>query len=347
MNTAISTKNRPSKALFSYRDVYAAQIHQSGRLLTSASVFSGVRGLDIGARKAGFTAVFQSDFWTEGGRAFHLNIPVQGDTTHPEHLHSEGVYVCGPEKGNICNLTYPLMQEYLNSYLGLSIPVGGLDIFHGGPPCQGFSKSNNKRGPGIEKNYLIFQMLRIVSEAKPRVVLIEQVPDILSPKFRQIWDRVKATLAAMPDYTWDARVMNAKDYGARQSRKRAIIMLVRRDVGSSSFPAPSAPDLSKVSVNSLLPHVFHFSPGQFADTIKCARKHVFCTMTATGSELFYGIDGKRRAPQMWERLVLTELEGLKLDGISFTNQKKLVGNMVQVSFAEALFRHVRTHILRA
>ena len=347
MKTAIDTKTRPSKTLFSYQDVYAAPIHPTGRLLTSASVFSGVRGLDIGARKAGFTSVFQSDFWTEGGRAFHLNIPVPGDVAHPAHLHSEGVYVCGPVKGNICNLSYPVMQGYLKDYLGLDIPVGGLEVFHGGPPCQGFSKANNKRGLDIEKNYLIFQMLRIVGEARPKVVLIEQVPDILSPKFRKIWDRVKATLAAMPDYSWDARVMNAKDYGARQSRKRAIIMLVRRDVGTPSFPTPTAPVLANVSVNSLLPHVRHFSPGQFADTIRCAKRNLFCTMTATGSELFYGIDGKRRAPQMWERLVLTELEGLKLDGISFTSRKKLVGNMVQVSFAEALFRHVRTHILKA
>jgi hypothetical protein len=60
-------------------------------------------------------------------------------------------------------------------------------------------------------------------------------------------------------------------------------------------------------------------------------------MTATGSEWFYGIDGKRRPLTIQERLVLTDLEGLNLRGIGITGQKRLLGNMVQVSFAQHYF----------
>ena len=179
------------------------------------------------------------------------------------------------------------------------------------------------------------------------VGLIEQVPDLISPKFWQIWASVKLVINSMTDYIWDFRVMNAADYGSRQNRKRLIIMLVRRDLGVPvSFPEPTPADLSKVSVHSLLPEVYYFSPGQFKDGIKCAESNVFCTMTATDSQVAYGFDGKARPFTIEEKLVLTELEGLNLGKISKTKKATLLGNMVQVSFAESLFRHIKEEILQ-
>jgi hypothetical protein len=188
----------------------------------------------------------------------------------------------------------------------------------------------------------------MIEAAQPKVALIEQVPDMLSEVFSVIWQKVRLRLNRMRNYTWGFQVMNAMDHGSRQDRKRLIIMLVRRDLKVPvSFPSPTTPDVSKVAVQSLLPHVYHFSPGQYKDGIKSAKDNVFCTMTASGSEYFYGIDGRRYRPFMKDRLVLTELEGLFLDGIPQTAQKRLVGNMVQVSFAETLFLHIKKHILKA
>lgn len=321
--------------------ISAAPVSSKSTLYT-ASFFSGVRGLDIGAKKAGFTSVFQSDWWPIAGRAFELN-----KNNEQEHLRSEGVYASGDIAGNIRMLSFKKIQDHVAEQLGIKIEAGRLDVIHGGPPCQDYSKSNNHRKLRGEKNHLIFELLRIAQEAKPKVVLVEQVPDLLGLKCNYMWMKINLTLNAMTDYVWDYRVLNAKNYGARQDRKRAIIMMVRRDLGVlPSFPQGTGPDLSKVSVQSLLPHVYSFSPGQYGDEIKDAETKVFCTMTATGNEFFYGLDGVRRKPRMWERLVLTELEGLNLEGIPETHQKTLVGNMVQVSFAEALFRHIRYNILR-
>lgn len=337
----MAKKNKKSE-----NKMIVAKLEQLKRQLFVASFFSGVGGFDRGARRAGFQSLIQSDWWDIAAKAFELNIDNSGDGEYC-HLRSEGIYLAGDILGNIKHMTFDEIQKLVKEHLKIHIGVGDLDVMIGGPPCQGFSKCNNSRSVDLEGNYLIFPYLDMIEAALPKVALIEQVPDMLGPLFEVIWDKIRLKLNRMRNYTWNYRVMNAKDYGARQDRKRLIIMLVRRDLKVPvSFPEPTTPDLSKVAVQSLLPHVFHFSPGQYKDGIKSAKDNVFCTMTATGSEYFYGLDGKRRKPTIEERLVLTELEGLNLDGIPETSQKRLLGNMVQVSFAEALFNHIKTNILK-
>ena len=323
-----------------------AQLEQLKRQLFVASFFSGVGGFDRGARRAGFQSLIQSDYWDIAAKAFELNINNSGSGKYC-HLQSEGIYLAGEMLGNITEMRFDQIQTLVKEHLKINLGIGVLDVIIGGPPCQGFSKCNNKRSINIITNTLIFPYLDMIEAAQPKVALIEQVPDMLGPIFEILWQKVRSRLNRMRNYTWSYQVMNAKDYGARQDRKRLIIMLVRRDLNVPvSFPVPTMPDLTEVAVQSLLPHVYHFSPGQYADGIKSAKDNVFCTMTATGSEYFYGIDGVRRQPTIEERLVLTELEGLNLEGISKTDQKKLLGNMVQVSFSEALFRHIKTQILK-
>lgn len=325
-----------------YNEIVSNPVVPNSDGLYGLSFFSGVRGFDIGAKKAGFSSLFLSDIMRQAGDAFKLN------TLNPNvYLRSEGVYAVGKDAGDITKLSFDTIAGHIKDKLGTELKRGEAAVIHGGPPCQGFSKCNMHRVELSDRNMLIFELLRIIDEARPKVGLIEQVPDLLSPKFFRVWTTVKYVLNSMTDYIWDYQVMDASQYGARQKRKRLIIMMVRRDLEVAvSFPKPSPVDLSKVSVKSLLPHVNYFSPGQFKDGIKDAAKHVFCTMTATGSEKVYCHDGKERDLTIEERLVLTELEGLNLEGISKSYQKKLLGNMVQISFAEKLFLHVKENILQ-
>jgi site-specific DNA-cytosine methylase len=339
-------KNKTKKSIV-YKNVITGAIETNSNPLYTVSFFSGVRGLDIGAKKAGFTPLFLSDVWTEAGRAFELNLPSADYPLQPDYLKSEGVYICGKENGDIANHSFETISKNVQENLNITIKKGEVAVIHGGPPCQDVSRCNVHREVSSKKNRLIFELLRIISDCAPKVGLIEQVPNLLSHEYRHLWMEIELTLNRMTDYVWGFKIMNAVHHGARQSRKRLIIMLVRRNLGVPvSFPTPAAPDLSKVSVNALLPDVYHFSPGQFLDNIKCAKSNVFCTMTSTGSEYLYGIDGKRRQLTVNERLMLSELEGLILEGIPMTSQKTLVGNMVQISLAEALFRHIREHILK-
>lgn len=327
-------------------NIYVAPLKMKSNPYYTLSFFSGIGGLDKGSNRAGFTSLLQSDWWTKAGKAFELNIPKPGDQPRADHLISEGLFLAGETNGNISNMNFEKIKAVINEKIGLKISRGEVAVILGGPPCQGISNANSKRSPFDIRNELIFELLRIINEAKPKVGLIEQVPVILGEDMIPLMNRVIIALEMMTDYYYDYRVLNAKDYGARQDRKRIIFMLVRKDLGVlPSFPEPIPFDLNKVSVKSLLPHIYHFSAGQFINKIKSAEDNIFCTMTASGSEYVYESDGIPRKPTLEEKLVLTELEGYNLNGLSRVHQNKLLGNMVQISFAEALLNHIKVNIL--
>lgn len=334
-------RNKKKKEI-GYDAILSAPLSNINNPLTTLSLFTGVGGLDYGAKKSNFASLFRSDIMKAAGEIFSLNI-----NNKRKHLKSEGVFAVGKNFGDIHNLSFESISNHVYSKLKLKIRKGEIAVICGGPPCQDISRANPLRSVLSKRNRLIFELIRLIKEFRPKVGLIEQVPDLLSLKYRRLWTEIKVTLDNLRDYVWDYKIMDAAEYGGRQRRKRLIIMIVRKDLGVPvSFPEPTQKHIERVYVNKLLPHVYAFSPGQFGDDIHDAKQNVFCTMTATGCEKAYGLDGKARGFTMPERLVLTELEGLNTGKIPITWQKKLVGNMVQVSLAEALFRHIRDVILK-
>jgi DNA (cytosine-5)-methyltransferase 1 len=106
------------------------------------------------------------------------------------------------------------------------------DVVIGGPPCQGFSNLG-KRDPGDPRNQLWRHYFRAVEQARPRVLVMENVPELLrSPEFQAFRERVGAL-----GYSVEAKVLNSADFGVPQRRKRAIV-LAWRD-GEPIYPQPT------------------------------------------------------------------------------------------------------------
>jgi DNA (cytosine-5)-methyltransferase 1 len=61
----------------------------------------------------------------------------------------------------------------------IGLKPGELDMVFGGPPCQGFSTSG-KRNVADPRNNLVFEWARFVIEMKPKTLIMENVPGILS-----------------------------------------------------------------------------------------------------------------------------------------------------------------------
>ena len=97
--------------------------------------------------------------------------------------------------------------------------LGRIDIISGGFPCQDISTAG--KGAGIEgaRSGLWFEFARIIREARPAWVLIENVPAL---RVRG-GDRVCADLEAMA-YEWEAVVVGSDDVGAPHRRKRVWIV---------------------------------------------------------------------------------------------------------------------------
>lgn len=109
------------------------------------------------------------------------------------------------------------------------------DVVIGGPPCQGFSNLGAK-DVNDPRNQLWREYLRVVTAARPRVFVIENVDRFLrTDEFALLRDQVDG--GALTDYTLAYGHLNAADFGVAQSRKRTIVIGSR--IGPIDLPAPT------------------------------------------------------------------------------------------------------------
>jgi len=187
---------------------------------TFIDLFAGAGGMSIGLEQAGFELVAATDWdhWScETLRANHPNILVK--------------------EGDIADIDLDTFAQ--------EIGVSEVDLIVGGPPCQGFSQLG-KRLKDDPRNQLWRQYMKFVAHFKPKVFLMENVPQLLtSDEFLQI-----KKIAENLGYSTEAKVLYAVDYGVPQKRKRAIIIGSR--VGTPFHPPKTHVDPVKVD---LLNHV--------------------------------------------------------------------------------------------
>lgn len=115
----------------------------------------------------------------------------------------------------------------------------GMDLLAAGVPCPPFSVGGRQLGAADARD-LFPDTLRIIEEARPRAVLIENVRGILGAKFREYFGGVLLRLTAMR-YTTAYRVLNASDYGVPQLRPRLVIVaLMGEEAERFRWPTPRA-----------------------------------------------------------------------------------------------------------
>lgn len=125
--------------------------------------------------------------------------------------------------------------KYLRGRAGLS-EKDGLDLFSGGPPCQGFSKQRRGAHLGDSRNELILEFARLVIELNPRFFLLENVEVFGQKRGKQYLKELERMLS---NYVLTPRFFNSADFGLAQTRKRFILVGRRSDVGTE-YRAPLA-----------------------------------------------------------------------------------------------------------
>ncbi|MDP3596342.1 MAG: DNA (cytosine-5-)-methyltransferase [Nitrospirota bacterium] len=189
------------------------------------SLFTGCGGLDIGMEQAGFCSVVQHEWNPAACQTLMMNRPqyfrhaalIQGDIRHTP--------------------TSLLLRE-------AGLRVGEAYVVAGGPPCQGFTRSNAKavKHHDDARNDLVFEYLRVVKEAQPHFFIFENVPGILNFQhgkyFRWFLDEAYAGY-----YELVYGLVDCSEHGVPQHRVRFICMGTRRDLVEcdgtlAALPAP-------------------------------------------------------------------------------------------------------------
>lgn len=125
------------------------------------------------------------------------------------------------------------IQDWLESEV-----VPKVDVIIGGPPCQGFS-TLGKQDAEDDRNSLWLQYAATIMRARPKYFVVENVAAFArSQQFRDFTEAIEPG-GLLEDYSFEFRVLNAADYGAFQSRKRAVLIGHRRDLPFPGFPEPT------------------------------------------------------------------------------------------------------------
>lgn len=178
------------------------------------STFSAPGGLDFGLDKAGHKIVWACDSDKDAGKTYRENV-------------SKNILV-----GDIRRVSLK------------DIPDG--DVVVGGFPCLGFTIANLQRKIEDERNYLFLQLLRVVEGKKPKYILMENVPGLLSLGKGQILETILKLFQDAGYYIYYV-ILNAADYGVPQSRQRVIFFAKRNDVRKHIIPPQTTHSIDPIT----------------------------------------------------------------------------------------------------
>lgn len=162
-------------------------------------LFCGCGGFSKGFEQAGFEVKFGIDMWKDATVTYKHNFP------NAVVLNDDIININGKDILNITDLS-----------------EDEVDVIIGGPPCQGFSVSG-KRLLDDERNKLYKSFVQIVSELKPKVFVMENVPGLVRLFKGQVAEQVINDFSNI-GYRVQMKILSSDNYGVPQQRKRVFFV---------------------------------------------------------------------------------------------------------------------------
>lgn len=149
-----------------------------------------------------------------------------------------------------------------------SIPT----VVFGGPPCQGFSTSNQTtRSKKNASNWLFEEYLRIVAEVKPDWVVFENVKGLVETESGYFLDAVLKGFKSR-GYTTSHFILNSVDYGVPQKRNRLFII---GSLHGIEVAPPKKNAIKPVTVKEALRDLPNLENGASSNVMAYSRKAQF------------------------------------------------------------------------
>lgn len=194
-------------------------INMKENKLKTVSLFSGIGGLDLGFIRAGFDVIWANDFDKYAVETYKANIDdkiILGD-----------------------------INELIDD-----IPPH--DVLLAGFPCQPFSMMGKQKGFSDERGTLFFTIEKILSVHKPKVIVLENVKNLLTHNSGKTFKRMKDILENKLNYSIYYKVLNSQDYGVPQTRRRVFVVGFLKDkIDGSDFSFPEGIKLEKTTFDLL------------------------------------------------------------------------------------------------
>lgn len=201
---------------------------------TAVSLFSGCGGSDTGLIAAGFDILMANDILRYARDTYMANLP---ETDYRVQDIRE-------------------IKSFPNA-----------DLLVGCYPCQGFSQGG-AREANRTINYLYREFTRALRTIKPKAFIVENVSGMQRTDFQHLLN-AQITLFRLSGYRVEWKLVNTKDYGIAQERKRIVIVGIRSDFNLRyTFPEPShGPNQSSpyVTISDAISDLPAWPEGEFCD----------------------------------------------------------------------------------
>lgn len=161
------------------------------------STFSGIGGFELGIERAAKASDIEIEC------IGHSEIDKFAESVYQKHFNGNRNY------GDITKINPNELPDF--------------DILVGGFPCQSYSTAGKRKGLQDERGQLFFEISRIIKAKHPRVIVLENVPALLSNNRGRSFSRILCELAEMGMYV-EWFVCNSSAHGVPQKRKRVIIV---------------------------------------------------------------------------------------------------------------------------
>jgi len=158
--------------------------------LAVGSLFSGIGGFDLGLERAGMEVRWQVEI--------------------------------DAKCGDVLAQHWPSVRRY-KDVREVGANLEPVDVVCGGFPCQDLSVAGRREGLAGERSGLWFEFHRVLAETRPRWVVIENVPGLLSSDGGRDFATIIRGLAEL-GYMGAARVLDAQYFGVAQRRRRVFIV---------------------------------------------------------------------------------------------------------------------------
>lgn len=176
-------------------------------LMKVCSLFSGIGGIDLGFKQAGFEIVWANEFDKYAAKTYRKNF---GDKNLVE--------------GDITKIDANTIPDF--------------EVLVAGFPCQPFSIAGKQKGFKDNRGNLFYEIVRIVDTKKPKIIFLENVANLLEHDEGKSFLTVYNALVPY-GYSFKYCVMDAQEYANIPQHRERIFIVAFSDIDMCdkfSFP---------------------------------------------------------------------------------------------------------------
>jgi len=249
-------------------------------------IFAGAGGLSEGFRRNGYIPVAHVEmkkeacltlktrecfyYLNEHGRIEDYKRYLRKEITRDE------LYEMVPEKVLNSVINETMSEERMSAlfdridYFMEIQGIENVDVLVGGPPCQAYSLVGRARSKtnmvGDPRNYLYMLYCKVLEKYQPKMFVFENVPGLLTANGGSYFDDMRKRFRKA-GYFLEHRVLNSKEYGVLQNRRR-VILIGWREGTNYTYPELDKKE-QKYLVDDLFSDLPSIEPGETRNVYKC------------------------------------------------------------------------------